>query len=111
VRRIFVTSTQLAASATFTGPALDLADPQVAGPDDQNRIGATANSDQTGTLYIDGSFDASTWRQAGSVAVAANVPSDLSVPIRYRYYRFRYINGATQTGAGNFAIHASLTEN
>lgn len=110
-RYIFVTATQLAANATFTqgttsGAIIDTADGSNGG--DWSRIGAQVNSDQAGTMYLDGSFDGTVWRQAGSVAVTANVPADLDLPLRFRYYRVRYVNGATITGAGNFAIHASL---
>lgn len=106
MRRIFVTSTQLAGGATFTGPAIDTSDPMNGSGHD--RIGAVVNTDQAGNLFIDGSFDGSTWRQQGTIAAVVNGAADLSVPLRMRYYRFRYVNGATQTGAGNFAIHASL---
>ena len=110
MRRFFVTAAQLAGAATFNGPAMDLNDPQISGPGDNNRFGANVNSDVAGTMFIDGSFDGTTWRQQGSVAVTGGTPADLSLPIRFRYMRVRYTNGATQTGVGAFAIHASLTE-
>ncbi len=109
----FDTSTQLNAGATYTGGAGGTgfgADMiwDATSISDSNRFGAQANSDQPGTLYIDGSFNAVAWRQAGSVAVTAGTPADLDVPVRFRYYRTRYVNGATQTGAGNFSIHSSF---
>lgn len=116
---LFDTSTTLAAGATFqsgaagnggstetglgSGMIRDMTSVQ-----DSNRFGVVVNSDQAGTVYIDGSFDRTIWRQQGSVAVAANTPTDLDIPVRYRYYRVRYVNGGTPTGAGNFAIHSSI---
>ncbi len=105
----FDTAQQQAASATYTGTARDIGDPTgMSGGSDVARFGAVVNTDQAGTLYIDGSFDKTVWRQQGSLAAVINGSADLSVPIRFRYYRVRYVNGATQTGAGNFSIHSSF---
>lgn len=75
---------------------------------DINRFGAVVNTDQAGNLFIDGSFDGVTWRQQGTIAAVVGGSADLSVPIRFRYYRTRYVNGATPTGGGNFSIHSSF---
>lgn len=124
----FDTSTTLAGAATFiggtagnggvdgiggaTGQARDVGNPANAGGGEMSRFGAVVNTDQAGTLYIDGSFSpAGPWRQQGSIAAVVGGSADLSVPIRFRYYRVRYVNGATQTGAGNFAIHSSFLAN
>lgn len=118
-RIFFSTSTQLAAGATFTsgtagnGGVDGVGDAPGQARDagawnEANRFGAVVNSDVAGTLYIDGSYDKTTWRQQGSAAVAGGTAVDLDVPVRYRYYRTRYVNGATQTGAGAFAIHSSF---
>lgn len=112
----FDTSTALAASATFApalGGAIGFGGNSIRDAtayDDANRFGAVAHSDQSGTLYIDGTFDPvnGPWRQCGSIAVTPGVPADLDVPVRFRYYRVRYVNGTTATGAGAFAIHSSF---
>lgn len=104
----FETAAQQAASATYTGAVRDIGDPAGSSGGDFNRFGAVVNTDQTGALYIDGSFDKTTWRQQGTVAAVVGGSADLSVLIRFRYYRVRYINGATQTGAGNFSVHSSF---
>lgn len=107
----FETSTQLAANATYDGAANgkvhDIADSGAA-DSSVSSFGIFVSSDQAGTAYIDSSFNGALWRVQGSVVVSAGVPADLSVPIRQRYYRVRYVNGGTATGAGNFAIHSSF---
>ncbi len=102
------TSTQQAANATFNGTARDVTDQAGAFGGDANRFGAVVNTDQAGTLYIDGSTDKATWRQQGTMAAVVGGSADLSVPVRYRYYRVRYVNGGTQTGTGNFSIQSSF---
>ena len=124
----FDTSTQLNAGETFIGgtagfggvagrgggpgQARDIGNPAgMSGGAEVTRFGAVVNTDQAGTLYIDASFDGTTWRQQASIAAVINGSADVSVPIRFRYYRTRYVNGATQTGAGNFSIHSSFLAN
>lgn len=77
---------------------------------ESDRFGAIVHSDQAGTLYIDGAFNRVTqnWRQLGSVAVVANTPVDLDIPVRFPLMRVRYVNGATATTAGLTAIHSSF---
>jgi hypothetical protein len=121
----FDTSTQLAGAATFiggtagnggvagiggaTGQARDLGSAVNGNGGEMARFGAVVNTDQAGNLFIDGSFDGSTWRQQGTIAAVVGGSADISVPLRFRYYRVRYVNGATPTGVGNFAIHSSFT--
>lgn len=119
------TATQLNAGETFTGgtagfggvagsgggagQSRDIGNPAgMSGGGEVSRFGAVVNTDQAGTLYIDGSFNGTTWRQQGTIAAVVGGSADISVPIRFRYYRVRYVNGATQTGAGNFSIHSSF---
>lgn len=89
------TATALAASATLTGASRDTA--AVAGGVGtrfKNFI-AEVFTDQPGTLFIDKSTDNTTWRQAATLAVAAGVNATLEAKITCRYYRLRYVNGAT----------------
>jgi len=123
----FDTSTQLAAAATYiggtagnggaagiggaTGQARDLGSAANGNGGEMSRFGAVVNTDQAGNLFIDASYDGTTWRQQGTIAAVVGGSADISVPLRFRYYRVRYVNGATQTGAGNFSIHSSFTAN
>lgn len=83
----------LTASATFTGTSRDAgATVGYAG------FIANAYSDVAGTLVIEKSTDATTWRPAAQVAVGAAVPAERRVTITARYYRVKFINGtAAQT--------------
>jgi len=89
------TATLLAASATLTGATRD--NTGVAGGvgTRYKNFVAEVFTDQAGTLYIDKSTDGTTWRQAATAAVAAGVNAQLSVIMTVRYYRMRYVNGAT----------------
>ena len=84
------TTTNLAASATFTGTSRD-AGATIA----MRKFTACAFADQAGTFYIDMSTDNTTWRQAKKVAVAANDSAELEVNVVARYYRTRFVNGST----------------
>ena len=56
-------------------------------------------SDKTGTLYIDESDDKSTITQLAEKLVSANVTSEQDwVKLTKRWYRFRYVNGASAQG-------------
>ncbi len=89
-------TTALAAGATFTGTTRDITTTPR-----RNRVTARAFADQAGTLFIEQSRDATTWRSpvGHSVAVAAGETRQLTVDIVTRYWRVRYVNGATAQGA------------
>lgn len=83
-------STVLAANATFTGTSRDSG----------STVGygvfiASSYSDQAGTLFIEKSTDATTWRPAAQVATLAATPAELRIGITTRYNRVRFLNGAT----------------
>ena len=80
----------LAANATFTGTSRDAGSTVGYGV-----FYANAFSDQAGTVYIDKSTDATTWRAAAQATVAAGVPSEITAHITTRYNRVRFLNGAT----------------
>ena len=80
----------LAVSATFTGTSRDAGTTPA-----YQRFVASAIADQAGTLKIQRSTDATTWRDAAIVAVAANVPAELTVLVTARYHRVLFVNGTT----------------
>lgn len=87
------TSTNLAASAVYTGTARDAGSTPA-----YNLFVANAYAAQAGTLYVQKSTDNATWRNAGSVAVAAGEGKELVVRVTARYHRVYYVNGsAAQT--------------
>lgn len=89
------TATVLAASATLTGVTRDTAAvPGGVGTRFKNFV-AEVFTDQPGTLFIDKSTDGTNWRQAATLAVSAGVNATLEAKITCRYYRLRYVNGAT----------------
>lgn len=100
----------LAASATFNGATR--ANGGVAGGLGSRFCFFTAEafSDVAGgTLYIDKSVDGgTTWRQVGSVALAAGTSVSLKVPISAASYRARVVNGATPMGAALFTASYTL---
>jgi hypothetical protein len=96
------------ASATVTGAARD-----VGARAGQNHglcaFNAMAVSDQAGTLRIESSLNGSTWyRATADVAVAANTPVILSIPISSQFHRAVYVNGAT--AQASFKLDTSYTE-
>lgn len=99
--------TAQAAAATVTGTARDVG-VAAAAAHRYAAFNAFAFADQAGTLRIEISTDNVTWRRASAdVAVAANAPVHLSVPITARFYRAVYVNGATlQT---QFMLNTSFT--
>ena len=85
-------TTALAASAAFTGTTRDITtSPR------RNRVTVRAFADQAGTLFVEQSRDSTTWRNPAthSVTVAAGETRQLTVDIVTRYWRVRYVNGAT----------------
>lgn len=65
-----------------------------------NRVKGEVWADQAGTLYLEESENNSTWTATRAVAVSAGVTAQVPWTIlTKRYFRFRYVNGATaQTG-------------
>lgn len=95
------TTTNLGASATYTGPARDMGARRT-----YARFVATATAGVAGTLRIDMSNDATNWFEAAEIAVAANAAQQLSIFATTRYHRVVYVNGAgAQTGT-LFAINS-----
>jgi hypothetical protein len=95
-------STVLAAAATFTGATRDL----VVGGATFNNAGAhaqefraSAESDQTGTLWLEASRDGTTWRRIKSVPTAAVTGGGFFAEIihrpSWRWIRVGFTNGAT----------------
>lgn len=96
------------ASATVNGAARD-----VGAQAGQNHglcaFNAMAVSDQAGTIRIESSLNGSTWyRATADVAVAANTPVILSIPVVSQFHRAVYVNGAT--AQGSFKLDTSYTE-
>lgn len=65
-----------------------------------NRVKGEVWADQAGTLYLEESENNSTWTATRTVAVSAGITAQVPWTIlTKRYFRFRYVNGATaQTG-------------
>lgn len=95
---VTLTTTLLGISAVFTGPTVDAIQAR--------RITGVAASDQTGTLHVEQSDDATTWNRATLYAVAGTDATDPDVdvglagtaffdfPVTQRYVRLVYVNGA-----------------
>jgi hypothetical protein len=113
-----VTSTNLAASATYSGAAILAASSTTSGTqyNTQLVIGVSHTAGLTpGQLYLDvGTETSSTTPSAWYTALSVPIPSNanwqyFSVPLTTRYYRFRFANGATaQT---NFRLSTLTTYN
>jgi len=111
-------STNLASSATFTGTAQNIASATTSLTvyNTQLVIGVTHTAGLVpGQLYLDlGTETSSTaptvWYQALAVPIPSNANwQQFAVPISTRYYRLRFVNGATaQT---NFRLSSYLTYN
>ena len=83
-------STNLGASATFTGTSRDAgATPAY------NLFVANAVADVAGTLRVEKSTDNTTWRKAGEVAVGAGEAKELVVRVTTRYARAVFVNGGS----------------
>lgn len=99
--------TALAISATFTGTSRDTG-VAAASFHQYAAFNAVATSNVAGTIRIEMSNDAVTWRIASpDTAVAANAVVTLSVPVVTRYYRAVYVNGATLQTV--FMLNTSFT--
>lgn len=111
-------STNLASSATFTGTSQNIASSTTSATvyNTQLVIGVSHTAGLVpGQLYLDlGTETSSTtptvWYQALAVPIPSNANWQIfSVPISTRYYRLRFVNGATaQT---NFRLSSYLTYN
>lgn len=95
------TTTALAANATFTGTTRD-----TGSTGSYSKFRVMTFADQPGTLYIEGSRDASTWRVLKQISVSANVTVTDEVIIPVRYVRVRYLNGST--AQGTFELNSAL---
>ncbi|MEM4656778.1 MAG: hypothetical protein QXD80_07525 [Acidilobaceae archaeon] len=90
------TTTPLSANATYTSRTYILQNVE--------NVNFYAFADQPGTVFVDISFDGSTWRVLKSYQVSANTTvSDIIMPIG-RIMRLRYVNGATAQSAFEFCI-------
>lgn len=85
-------STNLAASATFTGTSRDGGATAT-----YSYFMARVRASHAGTLFVEESDNGTTWFVVKSQAVAgAEVNAiDVTVPVVARYHRVRYVNGAT----------------
>ena len=87
----------LAANATLNGTPSSR--DSLFSPLAYNRYGVFVSSDQAGQVFIEVSTNNSTWVLVDQRSVVAATPVDFSVPVRARYYRTRYVNGATAAAA------------
>lgn len=125
-----VTTTPLAASGTFVGTTCDRLAVGAGGTPTETpapnptgvfvtKYRAIAYADQPGTLYIEESEDDNTWTETITQAVSANQLMDTGwAYLSKRYYRLRFVNGATaqtvfslldSAGGGLADVSASLT--
>lgn len=100
-------TTNLAASATFTGTTRDVG-VAAAAAHRYRSFQAFSFSNVAGSMHIEISNDGTTWFRATAItAVAANTPVFLSVAIVTRFHRVVYTNGASaQT---SFLINSSFS--
>jgi hypothetical protein len=98
------TSTALAGNATFTGTSRDAtvaatATAMANAGTYAKEVRACAESDVTGTLWLEVSRDNSNWRRIRSVATSAitggGFAAELIYPPSWRYWRIGFTNGAT----------------
>lgn len=87
----------LSASATFTG---------VGELNGYNDVLITSKSDVAGTLYADFSPDGTNWDSTLTFACKAGTPEIHRLVKGYRYFRIRYVNGATDQSY--FRLHCSF---
>lgn len=67
-----------------------------AGPQDVNFVSGSVYADQAGTVYVEQSDDQTRVTASYSLAIAAATSTVIPLQlITSRYYRFRYVNGAT----------------
>ena len=84
--------TILLANATYTSPVVDRPEQDI--PDGYMRIWIL--TDQSGNLYLEESHNGTNWTTTSSAVVSAGVSNILAwTKLSRRYYRCRYVNGAT----------------
>jgi hypothetical protein len=97
------TSTAIAANATFTGTSRDAtavvaATAFATASTYAKEVRACAESDVTGTLWLEASRDNSNWRRIRSVATSAITGGGFAAELTYlpswRYWRIGFTNGA-----------------
>ena len=94
----------VASGATITGATRDVGAPAVF-----SKFNVAVQSNQAGTIYVQSSNDNfTTIANVASVAVTANTPATLIVPVIYRYNRSLFVNGAT---AATASVNSSYTAN
>lgn len=97
-----LTTTPLGGSASYSQTGVDRLAPT--GTDKPafpvGRVCGIVWADQAGTLYLEESDDNSNWPTTASVAVSANTTTTLPwTSVSKRWFRFRYVNGATAQGS------------
>lgn len=93
-------STPLGVSATFTSPSF--------GTDESSVVSGTVFADQTGTAYVDQSWDNVNFDVSDSIAVTANTGAKINVNVAAPYARVRYVNSTTAQTV--FRIFAGIKE-
>lgn len=99
-----LSTTALAANATFTGTTLDFGDTM----NIYQTITAVAFSDQASAsngFQIQISRDGTNWRVAQQTSVTSNTLSTITAHLSYRYARIVYTNGATLQTTFNLDAH------
>ncbi len=96
------TTTNLGASATFTGTSRDGGATAL-----YQKFVATATAGVAGTFRIEGSADNVTWYKKAETTIAANEAKTIEVPAVVRYFRVVYVNGVDAQTGTVFAIRSS----
>lgn len=92
IMRTTASTTNLGASATFTGDAITV-------PSYIDRVKVAVFADQTGNLFVEQSLNGSTFRAPAATAIVASTLTTIEVPLVMPYFRLRYANGAGAQGA------------
>jgi hypothetical protein len=99
---VVLTTTPLGANGTYTQQGIDRLAP---GWTDRpvlpiGQVRGFVWADRQGTLYLEESENNSTWNTTASVSVSAGTTTELPwTSLTKRYFRFRYVNGATAQGS------------
>ena len=97
--RFEATTTALGSNGTFATGTLN--------SDTYDSIVGSVFADQTGTLYVEQSFDGTNWDVSKSIAVTASAGQAINEPLVAPYFRARYVNGATAQGAFRLRVRAT----
>ncbi len=97
-----LTTTALAASATYTGASKDFLNVVL------GFVSVLAFADQAGEAYIEQSIDGDNWDLSESVAVSASTGTKLKKEVVARFVRAKYINGGVQQGVFRFGWRHAL---